>query len=96
MTGLFCFDGPLYKDCNGVYCNITLTNEMFRRYFHVVNKLYVAVRTFQLNKTYVELNMKPLSLDKMVIIEVENFNSIKGMFFRRKPLKRKSIVFLMK
>ena len=89
MTGLFCFDGPLYKDCNGVYCNITLTNEMFRRYFHVVNKLYVAVRTFQLNKTYVELNMKPLSLDKMVIIEVENFNSIKGMFFQKKALKKK-------
>ena len=40
MTGLFTFDAPLYCDCNGVYCNTTVTNEMLNRFFIVVDKLY--------------------------------------------------------
>ena len=60
MIGLFCFDGPLYKDKNGIYCNVTLTNEMFARYFIVVDELYIVVRTFSKNKTYKDMNMKPL------------------------------------
>ena len=50
MIGLFSFDGPMYRDCNGVYCNTTITSEMFSRYFHVVDKLIVVIRTLHLDQ----------------------------------------------
>lgn len=90
MIGLFCFDGPLYKDKNGIYCNITLTNEMFSRYLKVVDKLIIVVRTFNINKTYLELNMKPLTLNEIEVIEINNFNTIKG-FLVDKRLARNEI-----
>lgn len=88
MTGLFCFDGPLFKDKNGTYCNVTLTNEMFSRYFSVVDKLYIVVRTFSSNKTYKEMNMKPLYLKNMKVVEVENFNTIRGFITERNRFKK--------
>ncbi len=89
MVGLFCFDGPLYKDKNGVYCNVTLTNEMFSRYFSVVNKLFIVVRTYCTDKTYAEMNMKALTLDNVEIVEVGNFNSIYGMFVEKRKTQKK-------
>ena len=84
IKGLFCFDGPLYKDKNGIYCNITLTDEMFSRYFSVVDDLIIVVRTFNSNKSYQELNMKPLTMKNAKVIEIENLNTIKGFIFNRK------------
>ena len=80
MVGLFCFDGPLFRDKDGIYCNVTLTNEMFERYFAVVDFLYIVVRTYVSDKTYKEMNMKPLSLNNISVIEVSNLNTIKGFF----------------
>ena len=91
MTGLFCFDGPLYKDVNNVYCNVTLTNEMFERYFTVVDRLIVVVRTFTTDKTYKEMNMKPLLTDKIDVVEVGNLNTIKGYLFDRKKFEKKIV-----
>lgn len=84
MTGLFCFDGPLYKDKNGIYCNITLTNEMFNRYFSVVNKLIVIVRTYIKDEEYKNLNMKPLQLNHIEIIEADNLNSVYGQLIYKR------------
>lgn len=89
MVGLFCFDGPLYKDKNGVYCNVTLTDEMFARYFSVVNILIVMVRTFQSDKTYLELNMKPLRNPNIKVFEVENFNTPKGFLLDKNKFEKK-------
>lgn len=83
MVGLFCFDGPLYKDKNGVYCNVTLTDEMFSRYFCIVDTLIVVVRTYNSKKTYQELHMKPLTNQNIKVIEVKNFNTPKGFLFDR-------------
>ena len=91
ITGLFCFDGPLYKDKNGVYCSITLTDEMISRYFEVIDFLYIVVRTFESDKAYTELNMKPLTLKNIQVVEVNNLNSFKGILtkhhFEKKVLK---------
>ena len=87
-TGLFCFDGPLYKDKNGTYCSITLTNEMFNRYFSVVDKLYVVVRAFSSDKTYKQLNMKPLDTNNISVIEVKNLLSPKGILFGKRKFKK--------
>lgn len=86
--GLFTFDGPMYKDCNGVYCNTTITNEMFERYFSVVDKLYVVIRTFKLDGTYQELNLNKVETGECLrIIEMPNINSPKGLIFKKKSEK---------
>lgn len=84
MKGLFCFDGPMYKDINGNYCNTTITSEMFERYFSVVDELIVVIRTFNLDITYKEANMKKVFLPKMKIVEIGNLNSPKGLILHKK------------
>ncbi len=96
MIGLFCFDGPLYKDKNGIYCNVTLTNEMFKRYFYVVDKLIIMVRTFSTDKTYEEMNMKPLTIKNIKVVEVDNFNTVKGFFLDKKSFERKAVIYISK
>lgn len=88
MVGLFCFDGPLYKDKNGVYCNVTLTNEMFNRYFCVVDELIIVVRTVVTDKTFSEMNMNALYVGNLKVIEVNNFNTIKGFLFEQHHFKK--------
>ncbi|TCI21720.1 glycosyltransferase [Exiguobacterium sp. SL-9] len=83
MIGLFSFDGPMYKDINGIYCNTTLTNEMFSRYFEVVDELVVLIRTLPLDKTYIEANMQKVDLNNMKIIEIPNLNTVKGFLIER-------------
>lgn len=96
MIGLFCFDGPLYRDKNGVYCNVTLTNEMFSRFFTVVDKLIVMVRTYKSDKTYQELNMKPLTIKNIKVIEADNFNSIKGFLIDKNKFENRIEKYLEK
>ncbi|WP_214835037.1 glycosyltransferase [Exiguobacterium sp. E4787] len=83
MIGLFSFDGPMYKDINGVYCNTTLTNEMFSRYFEVIDELVVLIRTLPLDKTYTEANMQKVNLDNMKIVEIPNLNTVKGFLIEK-------------
>ena len=87
IKGMFTFDGPIYKDVNGVYCSVTLTNEMFSRFFAVVDTLYVVVRTFESDKTYSELNLKPLNTDNMVMVDVPNIVSAKGLVLLKNKFK---------
>lgn len=76
MNGLFTFDGPLYKDKNGIYCNTTITNEMLERYFCVVDKLYLLIRTFSIEQSYEDVHMTKLDLDNRIeVIEVPNLNT---------------------
>ena len=95
MIGLFCFDGPLYKDRNGIYCNVTLTDEMFSRYFSVVDQLIIMVRTYHSDKTYSEMNMEPLTIDNIKVIEVDNFNTIKGFLVNRKRFEKMAVKYVL-
>lgn len=102
MTGLFAFDGPMYKDRNGIYCNTTITNEMFSRYFVVVDKLYVLIRTIYLENSYESLNLKKVEVgDNLEIVECPNFNSpinfiIKFRYFDiiTKYVQKSDLIFL--
>lgn len=85
IIGLFAFDGPLYRDRDGVYCNTTITNEMLNRYFCVVDILYLLVRTFPLDVSYKEVHLSKLELDnRIIVIEVPNLNSPIQFICRRK------------
>ena len=79
MTGLFTFDAPMYCDKNGVYCNTTITNEMLERYFAVVDKLYLLIRTDHIDQTYQERHLRKLELgDRIEVVELPNPNTSKN------------------
>lgn len=91
MIGMFTFDGPLYCDINGVYCNTTVTNQMLSRYLFVVEHLYVVMRTIHIDKTYEEAKLQKLELEGIEIIELPNFNTLKNFvlkFFYKCKLKK--------
>ena len=88
MIGLFSFDGPLFCDKEGRYCSTTLTDEMFSRFFTVVDKLYVVVRVFNENKTCEELNMKELHTSNIEIIPTKNLVSPKGIIVYKSQLEK--------
>lgn len=88
--GLFSFDGPMFKDKNGIYCNTTLTSEMFKRYYSVVDKLIIVIRTFKIDITYIEANLNKVELDNVEFIEIENLNNIKN-FILKKSIYQKII-----
>lgn len=81
MKGLFCFDGPMYCDINGVYCNTTITGEMLQRYFIVADELVVAIRTFHITTTYEEANLHKVELVGLRFFEIPNLNSLKGYVY---------------
>ncbi len=87
IVGVFSFDGPMYKDINGQYCNTTITSEMFKRYFHVVDKLIVVIRTIEIKKTYKEANLNLVELENLEFVEIPNLNSITGFLFKRNKNK---------
>ena len=76
MIGIFTFDAPLYCDVNGIYCSDTITNEMLMRYFVVVDKLFLLIRTDHIKKSYKECNLRKLELgEKIEVVELPNPNT---------------------
>ena len=85
MKGLFAFDGPMYCDCNGVYCNTTVTNEMLNRFFVVVNELSLLIRTIHLNVTYKDARLQKLELGEHIkVVELPNLNTISNYIRKRR------------
>lgn len=80
MRGIFCHDLPVYKDVNGVYCSTTLTDDLFQRYFQVVDELVVAVRVYSLNVTYQEAHQERITLPGIRFMEIPNLNTPRGLF----------------
>lgn len=87
-VGLFCFDGPMYRDSEGSYCSITITERMLTRYLDICDRLYVLIRTFHSEKTAEELNMPVLANNRIIVVEMPNYYSIKGLLFRHQEYKR--------
>lgn len=86
MKGLFCFDGPMYRDVNGIYCNTTLTNNVFNRYLEVVDELVIAIRTFHLDKEFHKANLHEVHLNRIRMVELPNLNSVKGLIIDKKSV----------
>lgn len=88
MIGLFSFDGPMYRDKNGVYCNTTITSEMLSRYLDVVDKLIVVIRTYHLDKTYDEASLKKVEREGIEFVEIPNLNSLKGFLVDKRKYNK--------
>lgn len=95
IKGIFCHDLPIYKDVNGVYCSTTLTNDLFKRYFHVVDSLVVAVRVYPIDTTYAEAHQERISLPNLHVLELPNVNSLSAPF-REIPQARKFLMETMR
>lgn len=78
VIGLFSFDGPMYKDRDGTYCNTTITDQMFERYFSVVDELIVIIRTYTIQQSYSEAGLHKVNMNNCIVVELPNFNSLKG------------------
>ena len=82
VKGIFCHDLPIYKDKNGIYCSTTLTDDLFRRYFSVVDELYVATRVYKLDCTYRDAHQERITLPGIKFIEFPNLNKPQYMITR--------------
>ena len=93
ITGLFCHYLPIYKDINGNYCSTTMTDDLFDRYFCVVDKLYVATRVYPIDKTYKEAHQELINTDKVEIIEFPNLSTPREMITLLPNAKKKVLKY---
>ena len=89
IRGLFCHSLQIYRDKNGVYCSTTLTNELFSRYYQVVDSLVVATRIVQIETTYEEAHQDKIDLPNLKIVGFENLNNPKTFLTQYGAEKRK-------
>lgn len=88
VRGIFCHDLPIYKDVNGVYCSTTLTDDLFRRYFCVVDELIVATRVYSLDKTYNEAHQERITLPHIHVLELPNLNGVRDYLLKQADVRR--------
>lgn len=89
VKGIFCHDLPIYKDKDGVYCSTTLTDDLFQRYFRVVDELYVATRVYKIENTYLEAHQEKITLPGVKIIEFPNLNKPQYVLTRIPEAKKR-------
>jgi len=96
MVGLFCFDGPMYCDVDGVYCNTTITNNVFERYLKVAEVLFILIRTIHLDISYKDAKLHEVKLDRLKIIECPNLNTPKGLLLEKNNVNKFIVEYLKK
>lgn len=87
MKALFCHDGPLSRDENGVYYGIAHNNEMFQRYKTLANEIRVVIRVKSVLASDADGKLSPLTLDNFTVVECPNLASIKGLLFNKIRLR---------
>lgn len=84
MIGIFSYDGPIFRDKNGILCDTKFTDEVFLRYTQYVDLLYVVIRVKQIDLTYEEAHLSPITLSQVHIVPMPNVVSPKGFLMRNK------------
>lgn len=80
MKGLFCYDGPINCDEQGNYFGTVLNNNVFRRYFTIVDSLDIAIRV---EKQKQNSKASQITLDNINIIPMPNVASATGIFTKK-------------
>lgn len=76
---LFCYDGPLYKDCNDNYYDSILNDQMFERYFKVAEKLEVIIRIRDIDSRNGNKRMDRITNPNISVVECPNLSSVSGL-----------------
>lgn len=84
MIGIFSYDGPIFRDKNGVLCDTKFTDEVFSRYTQYVDLLYVVIRVKQIDVTFEEAHLTPITLPQVHVVSMPNVVSPKGFLMRNK------------
>lgn len=79
MRVLFCHDGPLHVDDNNNYYGIAHNDEMFKRYFHIANKISVAIRVKKISQEDAK-KLSKITIKPFEVFEVPNILSVENMF----------------
>lgn len=82
MNGVFAYDGPIFIDRDGVYCDAVITDEVLSRYLEYVNHLYVLIRVSSIDTTYKEAHFLPILSKNVTIVAIPNIISVRGFFNR--------------
>ena len=88
MIGVFSYDGPIFRDKNGVLCDTKFTDEVFSRYTKYVDKLYVVIRVKQLEMTCSEAHLSPITLPQVQVVEMPNVVSPRGFMTKHKQMDK--------
>lgn len=88
--GIFCHDLPLYKTEDGGYFSTTLTNELFSRYFEVVDELIVATRVYPVSENDVA-GQEEVNYPGLIFLDLPNVNA-RSAPFRELPAARKMLL----
>lgn len=89
MKGIFCCDWPIYKDDEGNYYDITLTDKVLERYINIVDELTILIRVKKLDDYSMINKLSKINLERIKIEEMPNILSLKGMIFEKKNMKKK-------
>lgn len=89
MKGIFCCDWPIYKDNEGNYYDITLTDKVLERYLNIVDELTILIRVEKLNDCSMISKLSKINLDRIKIEEMPNILSLNGMVFERRKIQKR-------
>ena len=91
MKMLYCHDGPLFKDENGSYYSLGLSNEVFERYNNIVDEIKLLIRVTPVKSKDISGRMTPITLPNIEVIEAPNLSTFKGITVDRVKLKKSLI-----
>lgn len=84
MNAIFCFDWALYKDSEGNYYDITLTEEILNRYLAISDKLTLICRVQYVEDDEIICKLSKINNPRIEVFEVPNFLTLKGMLEKNK------------
>lgn len=85
---LYCHDGPLFKDENGAYYSLGLSNEVFERYEKIVDKIELVIRVKEIKAEDIKGKMSPITLPYLSVTESPNLSTLKGLAIERSAFKK--------
>ena len=88
MNGIFAYDGPIFRDKNGVFCDAVITDQVLNRYLEYVDHLYVLIRVSNLECTHEDAHLIPILSEKITVVEMPNFNTLNGFISKRNSKKQ--------
>mgnify|MGYP003303063645 CR=1 FL=1 len=79
MKAVYCYDGPLYRDEEGFYYGRNFNDQMFERYFKVVDSLEIIIRVREMKQEDAIRSLSRIKNPNISVTECPNLSSVKGL-----------------